>query len=151
MELKYKLINAIGKAEEDIIIKTDDLLEITLESVYVLDNLLVSITDGKVKKQLRVKGNKFHVPSEFVKAGTLCMDISMVKGGQAIKTFVCEPLTIVEHNGDLYSHKAYNDIREELILHNTKIDLLIKAVNELKARLNEVTNQIKEIWENEEK
>lgn len=151
MKLKYTLKNSIGKAEENVVFKADDILTIEFESLYVLRNLLVSITDGSVKKQIRCLGNAVNIPKDLVKAGTLCFDVSLIERGQIVKTFVCEPLTIVEHNGELYSHKAYKAIREELVALNIANKELTKTLNSVLARLEKAEKQVQEIWENEEK
>lgn len=151
MELKYKLTGTYGKASENVIFKTDEPLIIKLESVYVLGNMIIAITDGKKTLTIRSKGDTFEVPAELVKAGTLSFDISMYKGGQVIKTFACEPITIIEKDGKLFSYEAYELMRsavEALRNENKELKERMTAFDE---RLKRAEKNVTELWENEEK
>ena len=151
MELKYTLTRDFGRASEKVFFKADDGLTIKLESCYVLDNLLVVITDGKVKQTIRAKGNTFDVPESFVKAGTLSFDISMMKGGRAIKTFACEPVTIIEQGGTLFAYEAYELMRNDIEALRKENKELISHLETLTKRLERVERHVTELWENEEK
>ncbi|MBR2333875.1 MAG: hypothetical protein IKA59_00850 [Clostridia bacterium] len=152
MELKIKLKNAYGKAEESIFFKTDDGLKLVFESDYVLDDLFVVFSDGATTKKHRLKkSHEIYVPDCFYKAGTLFVEVSMVARGEIAKTFIVEPITIKERDGELLAVKPYNEICRELEEEQKANKELKEKIVALKKEVDFIKAQVQEIWENEEK
>jgi len=111
-----KLILSHGRLSdrEPFIIAKNETLSLTFESDYKLSDLLISLRNGETVKQYKSSGNTFTVPSEVCKAGTLEITVTLLKAGEAVKTWNVAPIVIKEVPAGFEAYDLIHDINERL-------------------------------------
>lgn len=88
---------------------------LSFRSTYKLSECFVTFKYGAQKKSVRVKDlSEIGVPQEFVKAGELIVEVSLLINEKPIKKWVIEPIVFREGDAGFYGFSELEDIKNRL-------------------------------------
>lgn len=113
-------------------IKIDEDLQINL----ILNNInnskiQVKIFNGLTSKKFNIENNKFIIDKDFIKVGSLKIEIYVFLNNTKIQTYICEDLIIIENDNDFKVIPEIEDLKNKINEHIKIEKELIEKVDKL--------------------
>lgn len=88
---------------------------LSFRSTYKLSDCFITFKQGDRKQSVRVKElSEIGVPQEFVKAGELIVEVSLLINEKPVKKWVIEPIVFREGDAGFYGFSELEDIKNRL-------------------------------------
>lgn len=125
---------------EPFVIADNDELVLNFKSTYKLDELILHMAHDSVGGgTYNCTGAAFTVPRYYLKAGVLDVMVTLVRGGQAVKTWTVEPIILKELDEGLTGHAELDEVLHSIRTLSTKITSLQAATEKvLSAHANQI-------------
>lgn len=113
-------------------IKIDEDLQINL----ILNNInnskiQVKIFNGLTSKKFNIENNKFIIDKDFIKIGSLKIEVYVFLNNTKIQTYICEDLIIIENDDDFKVIPEIEDLKNKINEHIKIEKELIEKVDKL--------------------
>ena len=113
-------------------IKIDEDLQINL----ILNNInnskiQVKIFNGLTSKKFNIENNKFVIDKDFIKVGSLKIEIYVFLNNTKIQTYICEDLIVIENDNDFKVIPEIEDLKNKINEHIKIEKELIEKVDKL--------------------
>ena len=151
MTIKVTLNNNGGRLalREPFLVSQGTPVAVEFETDYVLSDCFVSFKRGERKATQRVKNlSCIGVPSGFVGAGTLTIEVTAIVNEKPVKRWTVEPIVFREFEAGFYGMPEFENMLAQLCDIAGKTEELLLAVDNLKTRvetLEEVVANVDDI------
>lgn len=140
--MKLKIINGIGRFDNNILIKNDKGPIIEIEHDYRFFDLYVHAryNNNIIRHVTEIKDNKFQLDNSMIKAGKIEIEIKVMTNGELVRTLRCEPLMVKEINGGIEAIpeiKYLENIVDNLKMSFSKVLKIVGTTNNISIVISE--------------
>lgn len=150
MEIKINLQKSYGRLaqREPFFIVDEPRPLLTFESDYVLADTIVVFKDDKTERKCRLKNitDGIMLPTEFVHAGVLHINITLLGNGVPVKSWEVEPIIFRELDTGFQGLPAFDDILKRISALETGATDNALAVSDLTAIVNAHDAKIADLY-----
>ncbi|MDR3216130.1 MAG: hypothetical protein LBT55_01775 [Clostridiaceae bacterium] len=143
--MKITLSGAYGRLSdrEPFLIADNTDLTLEFESVFKTTDALIHVHNERaVKKYKHNIKEPFTVPVEFLHAGTLKIEVDLLKSGEVVKKFSVEPIKIKDLRMGFEGHAEVDALRQEIAEAYKAIGAAETQITELAERTASLTQQV---------
>ena len=132
--------------QEPFIVAENDFLELKFSSeVYSIDNIIVTIKNGKKQSNFRLIDGVLKVPNEFIFAGELEITVNLIAKNEVAKIWSCEKILIKEIENGYNAVEYATDIENAISEQKKEIESISQKINELTKSHNELVDTLIEL------
>lgn len=124
VELSQFNIAFIKNSKE--VLTNNEELWYNVNSKYNIDNMVLSVENGDIKREIKAKDGLFKVDSELLFAGRLKGTIRLFENNKVVKFWNLEPLVLSEHEKGVLEIPLIADLVNKVEELQKQVDLLIE-------------------------